>query len=101
MGAATGLFPQLSPAQPFPDKGTAHPPESSSEPTKSPPSHKGPVLAASAYGNLALWQFCDLVLIHKQDAFRVKLCFRIRDTGCRWSNDLRSGSDVVSIGLRV
>ena len=35
--------------------------------------YKGPVLAASAYGNLALRQFCDLdILIHKQDALRVK-----------------------------
>jgi hypothetical protein len=35
--------------------------------------YKGPILAVSAYGNLALRQFCDLdILIHKQDALKVK-----------------------------
>jgi hypothetical protein len=34
---------------------------------------KGPVLAASVYGNLALRQFCDLdLLVHKQDVLRSK-----------------------------
>ncbi len=34
---------------------------------------KGPALAASAYGNLALRQFCDLdILVHEQDVLRAK-----------------------------
>jgi hypothetical protein len=34
---------------------------------------KGPVLAASAYGNLSLRQFCDLdILIHKPDALKIR-----------------------------
>lgn len=34
---------------------------------------KGPVLAASAYGNLALRQFCDLdILVHKRDFLKAK-----------------------------
>ena len=35
--------------------------------------YKGPALAASAYGNLSLRQFCDLdVLLHKRDIVRAK-----------------------------
>jgi hypothetical protein len=35
--------------------------------------YKGPVLATTVYGNLALRQFCDLdILVHKQDVLRVK-----------------------------
>jgi hypothetical protein len=34
---------------------------------------KGPILAASAYGNLALRQFCDLdILVHSKDFLRTK-----------------------------
>ncbi len=53
--------------------------------------YKGPVLAASAYGNLALRQFCDLdILIHKQDAFRVKTL--LQEQGYRLSLEQQPGA---------
>lgn len=53
--------------------------------------YKGPVLAASAYGNLALRQFCDLdILIHRQDALKVKSL--LLNQGYRLSQEQPSGA---------
>ena len=53
--------------------------------------YKGLVLAASAYGNLALRQFCDLdILIHRQDALRVKSLLLTQ--GYRLSQEQPSGA---------
>ena len=61
--------------------------------------YKGPVLAASAYGNLALRQFCDLdILIHKQDALRVKSL--LLNQGYRLSQEQPSGAqEAMMAGL--
>lgn len=53
--------------------------------------YKGPILAASAYGNLAFRQFCDLdILIHKQDALRAKSL--LLSQGYRLSRQQKSGA---------
>ena len=53
--------------------------------------YKGPILATSAYGNLAFRQFCDLdILIHKQDALRAKSL--LLSQGYRLSREQQSGA---------
>jgi len=61
--------------------------------------YKGPVLAASVYGNLALRQFIDLdIMVHRHDVLEAKELLAL--LGYRPQHQLTSAQEAALLGLR-